>query len=102
MSDSKQIEGQPEQFFLGTEFEAEAGAISLNRQETAAPDQMTAAIQTIKTLRLENFKGFISFEISFGKFNVLVGGNNSGKSTVLRAVRLVYELTKLHFYRHKD
>ena len=63
---------------------------------------MGEALYTIKALRLENFKGFTEFEICFGRFNVLVGGNNSGKSTLLRAVRLGFELTKLHFNRHKE
>ena len=56
---------------------------------------------TIKALHLENFKGFTKFEIDLGRFNVLVGGNNSGQSTILRAVRLAYELTKLHFHKHR-
>ena len=86
---------------LGTEFEAEVGAGPLNRIESAAP-VADGALYSIKSLRLENFKGFTKFEVNFGRFNVLVGGNNSGKSTLLRAVRLAYELTKLHFNRHKD
>lgn len=90
----------PTQMGFGTEFEAEVGAVSLNRQETT--DAPAAGAQyRIKTLRLANFKGFTSFEANLGTFNVLVGGNNSGKSTLLRAVRLAYELTKLHFSRQK-
>ena len=91
----------PNQLILGTEFEAEAGEGQLNRHEISADIPAGGANYTIKTLRLQNFKGFTNFEISFGAFNVLVGGNNSGKSTLLRAVRLGYELTKLHFGREK-
>jgi predicted ATPase len=90
------------QLGFGTEFEAEVGATSLNRQESTVAPQTSAGLYTIKALHLENFKGFTSFEVSFARFNVLVGGNNSGKSTLLRAVRLVYELTKLHFNKRKD
>jgi predicted ATPase len=94
----------PDQALLGfgTEFEAEVGAVSLSRQESASPSPTDSALYTIKTLQLENFKGFINFTVNFSRFNVLVGGNNSGKSTLLRALRLVYELTKLHFNKHKD
>ena len=91
-----------DQLGFGTEFEAEVGAVSLSRQESAVATQTGAGLYTIKALHLENFKGFTSFAVQFSRFNVLVGGNNSGKSTLLRAVRLVYELTKLHFNKHKD
>jgi predicted ATPase len=91
-----------DQLGFGTEFEAEAGAVQLNRKEVevgaAAP---AGSAYAIRTLSLENFKGFTKFEISFGRFNVVVGGNNSGKSTLLRAVRLAYELTRLHYARQK-
>ena len=85
---------------FGTEFETEAGSVTLSRQETA--QVADGAPYTITVLRLENFKGFTQFTITFGRFNVLVGGNNSGKSTLLRAVRLAYELAKLHFFRDKE
>src|SRR5687768_2947629 len=91
----------PPQLGFGTEFEAEVGAGSLHRAESPEVTAGGAAAYTIKKLRVENFKGFAKFEIDFGRFNVLVGGNNSGKSTLLRALRLAYELTKLHFHRHK-
>lgn len=96
----KQV-ADPDQLSLGTEFEAEAGEGSLNRQEISVNVPSGGAHYTIKALRLQNFKGFTNFEVCFGAFNVLVGGNNSGKSTLLRAVRLGYELTKLHFMREK-
>lgn len=90
---------------LGSEFEAEAGAAFLNRKETTVPTSVPGSPSnnpyTIKALSLENFKGFKKFEVNLGRFNVFVGGNNSGKSTILRAVRLAYELTKLHFNRQR-
>ena len=90
------------QLGFGTEFEAEAGAVQLNRKEVEIGGAATGGTAyAIRTLRLENFKGFTKFEIGFGRFNVVVGGNNSGKSTLLRAVRLAYELTRLHYARQK-
>jgi predicted ATPase len=94
---AEKIVETPGQLGFGTEFEAEAGAISLSRQETAVEPAGGGAPYTIKMVRLQNFKGFTDFEVHLGRFNVLVGGNNSGKSTLLRAVRLAYELAKLHF-----
>jgi ABC-type histidine transport system ATPase subunit len=44
----------------------------------------------------KNFKGFAEFDISLGSFNVLVGANNAGKSTVLQGIDLLFSLLKLH------
>jgi predicted ATPase len=97
---AEELRDQTELF--GTEFEAEAGAGQLNRKEVETGGVGVAGTgYAIRSLRLENFKGFTKFEIGFGRFNVVVGGNNSGKSTLLRAVRLAYELTRLHYARQK-
>jgi AAA15 family ATPase/GTPase len=40
----------------------------------------------VKKLKITNFKSFASFEIEFENINILVGINNSGKSTILQAV----------------
>lgn len=50
----------------------------------------------IRKVWIENFKGYKKFEVSLGRFNVLVGANNAGKSTLLQAVDLVFALLKLH------
>lgn len=42
----------------------------------------------LKTLRVENFKRFDVLELDFNGFNLLVGPNNSGKSTALQACAL--------------
>lgn len=43
----------------------------------------------IETLRLLNFRSFAdSGEIAFGQVNIFIGQNNSGKSAILRAIRL--------------
>ncbi len=87
-----------QQLTLGTEFEAEVGNASLERHSPTIPGASSAPY-SIQTVTLVNFKGFARFEINLGRFNVLVGANNSGKSTVLRAIRFGYELTKMHFDR---
>ena len=43
----------------------------------------------ITKLRLSNFKSFESFETEWGDFNVLVGANNSGKTSLFQALRFI-------------
>jgi len=40
----------------------------------------------IKQLRIENYRCFEKLEIELGPFNVLVGPNDSGKSTIMEAI----------------
>jgi len=42
----------------------------------------------IKRLRLENFKGVVEGEVELDKLTILVGPNNSGKTTILEALFL--------------
>lgn len=42
------------------------------------------------------FKSFDVFEVTLGNFNVIAGANNSGKSTLLQGIDLLYSLLKLH------
>jgi len=42
----------------------------------------------IKRLRLENFKGVVEGEVELNKLTILVGPNNSGKTTILEALFL--------------
>jgi Predicted ATP-dependent endonuclease of the OLD family len=50
--------------------------------------------------RFKNFKAFKTYSISLRDFNVLVGPNNSGKSTILGAFRILSEaLRKAHSKR---
>lgn len=44
---------------------------------------------TITSIRFRNFKAFDTFSLSIHDVNVLVGPNNSGKSTILGACRLL-------------
>ncbi len=50
----------------------------------------------IKQIRLERFRQFSDTTIDVGHFNVLVGPNNSGKTTVLHAVRAFFLLMHGH------
>jgi energy-coupling factor transporter ATP-binding protein EcfA2 len=45
----------------------------------------------ITSVRFRNYKAFSDYSISFSQFNVLVGPNNAGKSTVLGALRILSE-----------
>jgi predicted ATP-dependent endonuclease of OLD family len=44
----------------------------------------------IQELHIENFKGFLKYEIQFDRLNLLVGGNNSGKTTIFHALQTVF------------
>ena len=44
----------------------------------------------IQNLRIENFRGFRRFEMkNLGRINLIVGENNSGKTTVLEAISIL-------------
>jgi predicted ATP-dependent endonuclease of OLD family len=44
----------------------------------------------LKSLKIENFRGFESFELAqLGRINLIVGENNSGKTSVLEAIQLL-------------
>ena len=45
----------------------------------------------ITSIRFRNYKAFEVFSVSLSAFNVLVGPNNAGKSTVLGAIRILAE-----------
>lgn len=48
-----------------------------------------APSQSLKSLKLVNYKGFEHHTISLRSANVLIGANNAGKSTALGAIRLI-------------
>lgn len=43
----------------------------------------------IDRLRLQNFRGFEDHTVPFRDLTVLVGANNTGKSTIVEALRLI-------------
>ncbi|MBS9392665.1 MAG: AAA family ATPase [Dolichospermum sp. LBC05a] len=50
----------------------------------------------LKSVKIENFRGFKSFELQqLGRINLLVGENNSGKTSILEAIQLLCSGTNL-------
>src|SRR4051812_17419930 len=45
----------------------------------------------ITSVRFSNYKAFKEYSASFRDFDVLVGPNNAGKSTILGAIRILSE-----------
>lgn len=50
----------------------------------------------LRKVWLRRFKSFEDLTVDLGRFNVLVGANNSGKSTLLQGIDLLFSLLKLH------
>jgi len=53
----------------------------------------------IKKLKVKNFRSLKDFEIEFGKFNVLVGKNASGKSNILDCLNFLREVIEVSLAR---
>ncbi|OQX19564.1 MAG: hypothetical protein BWK75_05515 [Candidatus Altiarchaeales archaeon A3] len=45
----------------------------------------------LKRLKVKNFRSLKDFETEFGKFNVLIGRNNSGKSNIIDVLNFISE-----------
>jgi ABC-type multidrug transport system ATPase subunit len=45
----------------------------------------------ITSIRFKKYKAFDSFQIALNDFNVLIGPNNAGKSTIISAFRILHE-----------
>ncbi|SFD21223.1 ATP-dependent nuclease [Flavobacterium phragmitis] len=54
----------------------------------------------LKTIRIKGFRGFKNIEVDFQNTTVLVGTNNAGKTTLLKALQVV--LTNSHFITNDD
>jgi len=54
---------------------------------------------TIAKISFKNYKTFKNFTVSLNSFNILVGPNNAGKSTVIGALKLLSEGIKKANYR---
>ncbi len=68
----------------------------------AYPRQAQGPAPFVKRLWLRNLKGFENLDIQFGRFNVLVGPNNCGKSTILQAIDLCFRLVEFHAEYQRD
>jgi hypothetical protein len=54
--------------------------------------EATQQVQTgITSVRFVNYKAFKEYSASFRDFNILVGPNNAGKSTILGSLRILSE-----------
>lgn len=62
----------------------------------AFPRRARGSAPFVERLWMGNFKGFEHFDVRFGSFNVLVGPNNCGKSTLLQAIDLCFRLMQFH------
>jgi AAA15 family ATPase/GTPase len=50
----------------------------------------------LRKIKIENFRGFQSFELNnLGRLNLLVGTNNSGKTSILEAIQLLCSYNNL-------
>jgi len=54
-----------------------------------SPEDINEVPIMIKTLSISNFKAIMSLDIELVPFSVLIGGNSSGKSTVLQALDFI-------------
>lgn len=48
-------------------------------------------MQHITSIRFSNYKSFDQFSVSLSQFNILVGPNNAGKSTIIGALKILAE-----------
>lgn len=56
----------------------------------------------LNQLVLINFKCFKNYVVNFEKFNILIGKNNAGKSTIIDALNLTYHVCRYAYYRKFD
>ncbi len=53
----------------------------------------------LEELKLKNFRCFKDYKIEFDKFNIIVGKNNTGKSTIIDALKVVSNARRYAPYR---
>lgn len=53
----------------------------------------------LERLDLENFRCFSNYKVDFEKFNIIVGRNNTGKSTIIDSLRLISNALRFSTYR---
>jgi len=56
----------------------------------------------LRKVKIHNFRGIIEQEITLKDYSLLVGPNNSGKSTVIDAIRAFYEKDGFKFRSERD
>ncbi|PSR52675.1 hypothetical protein AHMF7605_03610 [Adhaeribacter arboris] len=45
----------------------------------------------LSNITCKNYKSFINYSVSLNEFNILVGPNNAGKSTIIGALKILSE-----------
>ena len=78
------------------------GKLALDFLRQRYPHTKMGRGMNINRISIENFKRIESVEISLGKVNYLVGGNNSGKSSVLQAIHMAVSCAKLSLERKEQ
>lgn len=63
---------------------------------TRFPTKQSVPVRKIKTIHLQRFRQFADTKIEVGQFNLLVGPNNCGKTTILHAIRSFFLLMHGH------
>lgn len=48
----------------------------------------------LKSITIQKFKGIHEIDLQLGEINVLVGGNNAGKSSVLQAIQFAVSIAQ--------
>ena len=54
----------------------------------------------LEKVEFKNFRCFKNFEIEFDNFSIIVGINNSGKSTIIDALKLISNVRRFAPYRN--
>jgi ABC-type cobalamin/Fe3+-siderophores transport system ATPase subunit len=73
---------------------------SLSRSHNVEANERENSVNKIKSVHIERFRQFNDITIEVGAFNLLVGPNNCGKSTILHAIRAFFQL--MHGYVRFD
>lgn len=60
------------------------------------PTDQSAHVRKIKSIHLQRFRQFADTKVEVGPFNLLVGPNNCGKTTILHAIRSFFLLMHGH------
>ena len=53
-------------------------------------------------MRVHNFRGILDSEICLDQYSLFVGANNSGKTTIIDAIRAFYEKDGFKFKKEND
>ena len=56
----------------------------------------------IKTIHIHNFRGIIDQTLHLGNYSLLVGANNTGKTTIIDCIRVFYEKDKYSYTNERD